>query len=149
MSLSRWEPMGELRRMREDMDRLFSSFGEPGAALASWREEGMMPAVDVIEKDNDVVLKAELPGLKPEDIQITATDDSITMKGEFKREEESKEGGFIRRERRSGQFFRTIAMPANIKPDQVKASFKNGLLEINAPKAEEAKSKEIKVNVES
>jgi HSP20 family protein len=141
--------MGELRRMREDMDRLFSSFGEPGAALASWREEGMMPAVDVIEKDNDVVLKAELPGLKPEDIQITATDDSITMKGEFKKEEESKEGGFIRRERRSGQFFRTIAMPANIKPDQVKASFKNGLLEIDAPKAEEAKSKEIKVNVES
>ena len=131
------------------MDQIFSSFAEPGIALAPWREEGIMPVVDIIEKDNDVVLKAELPGLKSEDIQITATDDSITMKGEFKQEEESKEGGFVRRERRSGQFFRTVPMPINIKPDQVKASFKNGLLEIDAPKAEEARSKEIKVNVES
>jgi HSP20 family protein len=102
-----------------------------------------------MEKDNEVVLKAELPGLKAEDIQITATDESISLRGEFQKEEESKEGGFVRRERRAGQFFRTIPMPAAIKPDQVKASFKNGLLEIDAPKAEEARSKEIKVNVES
>jgi HSP20 family protein len=131
--------------MREDMDRLFSSFTQPREALA----EVMLPAVDVMEKENDVVLKAELPGLKAEDIQITAMDDSISLKGEFKEEEETKEGGFVRRERHTGQFFRTIAMPTAIKPDQVKASFKNGLLEIDAPKAQEAKAKEIKVNIES
>jgi HSP20 family protein len=135
--------------MREEMDRLFSSFSEPGEALSPWRGEGIIPAVDVMEKDSEVVLKAELPGLKAEDIQITATDESISLRGEFQKEEESKEGGFVRRERRAGQFFRTIPMPAAIKPDQVKASFKNGLLEIDAPKAEEARSKEIKVSVES
>jgi HSP20 family protein len=131
--------------MREDMDRLFSSFTQPREALA----EVMLPAVDVIEKENEVVLKAELPGLKAEDIQITAMDDSISLKGEFKEEEETKEGGFVRRERRAGQFFRTIAMPTTIKPDQVKASFRNGLLEIDAPKTGEAKAKEIRVNIES
>ncbi|MCL6630678.1 MAG: Hsp20/alpha crystallin family protein, partial [Armatimonadetes bacterium] len=96
-----------------------------------------------------VVVKAELPGLKKEDIEITATEDSISLRGEFKREEEVKKEGFYRRERREGKFYRTIPMPAPIKPDQVKASFKDGILEITAPEVEEAKPKERKVPIEA
>lgn len=147
MSLARWEPFTELRRMREDMDRLFGSL-MPSSALVEM-PASMMPAVDVYEKDNNIIVKANLPGLKKEDLNVTATEDSITLSGEFKQEEEVKEEGVYRRERRMGKFYRTLPMPTAIKPDEVKANFKDGVLEITAPKAEEAIAKERKVPIEA
>jgi len=143
----RWEPFSELRRMREEMDRLMESFSRPPMPTP-WAMEGVTPAIDVFEKDNNVIVKAELPGLKKEDIEITATEDSISLKGEFKHEEEVKEEGFYRRERRLGKFYRTIPMPAAIKSDKVKATFRDGVLEVTAPKAAEAKPKEKKVTIQ-
>jgi len=149
MSLMRWEPMTEIRRLQEDMDRLLERFMKPFSTLTWPVSEAAGPPVDVYEKDGNVVVKAELPGLKKEDIEVTATEDSISLRGEFKREEEVKKEGFYRRERREGKFYRTIPMPAPIKPDQVKASFKDGILEITAPEVEEAKPKERKVPIEA
>lgn len=149
MSLTRWEPVSELRRLHEDMDRLMESFMRPLAAPLWPIMEVAAPPVDVYEKDGKVIVKAELPGLKKDDIEITATEDSISLRGEFKREEEVKKEGFFRCERREGKFFRTIPMPAAIKPDQVKATFKDGILEITAPEVEEARSKERKVPIEA
>ena len=148
MSLARWDPFTEMRRMREDMDRLFEGFWRP-PMLLPWVTEGISPAVDVYERNNNVVIKVEVPGLNKEDIEVTATEDSISLKGEFKHEEEVKEEGFCRRERRAGKFYRTIPMPTAIKPNQVKANFRDGLLEITAPKAEVAKAKEKKVPIEA
>lgn len=134
--------------MREDMDRLFEGLWRPGI-LAPWPGEGIMPVVDVYEKDNNVMLKAELPGLKREDIQVAATEDSISLRGEFKLDEAAEEKGFYRRERRAGKFYRAIPMPEAIKPDEVKASFKEGVLEIAAPRAEKAMPKEKQVPIEA
>ena len=148
MGLARWEPIGNLRKMREEMDRMFENM-LPSFAWPSLSSEGVMPIVDAFETPDEVVIKAELPGLKKDDIEITATDASISLKGEFKHEERVKEEGFIRNERRSGKFLRTIPMPIEIKPDQVKATFKDGVLEITAPKSEKAFAKEKRVSIES
>lgn len=147
MSLARWEPFSEIRRMHDDMDRLMDRIW-PSTMLAPWGAEAMVPCVDVFEKDGNIVVKAELPGLNKEDLEITATEDSISLKGEFKKEEEAREEGYYRQERRIGRFFRTIPMPAAIKPDQVKANFKEGVLEITAQRSEAAKPKEMKVSIE-
>ena len=148
MSLARWDPFQELRRMREDMDRMLGSTVSP-TMMTPWVSEGMSPAIDVFEKDNNVVVKAEMPGLKKEDVEVTATEDSITLRGEFKRDEEVKEEGFYRHERQFGKFFRTIPTPVAIKTDQVKATFKNGVLEIVAPKMAEMEAKEKRIPIEA
>jgi HSP20 family protein len=134
--------------MREEMDRMFEDM-IPTLAWPSLQAEACLPAVDAFETADEIKVKAELPGLKKDDIEITATEDSICLKGEFKLEEHVKEEGFIRNERRSGKFCRTIPMPTEIKADQVKASFKDGILEITAPKSEKAFAKEKRVPIES
>lgn len=133
--------------MHEDMDRLFESMALPGM-LAPSEVARPFPAVDVFEKDNNIVVRAEAPGLKKEDMEVTATQDAVCLKGEFRREEEVNEEGYVRRELRSGRFFRTIPLPTAIKPDEARASFKDGILEITAPKSEAA-AKETKVSIEA
>lgn len=148
MSLARWSPLAELRRMREDLDRMFHAMPEFGM-MVPWMAETVAPAVDVFEKGGNVMARINLPGLKKEDVEVTATEDSVSVSGEFKKEEELSEAGYHRRERQMGSFFRTIPMPTAIKPDGVKASFKNGVLEITAPKAKAAKAAEKKVPIET
>jgi len=114
-------------------------------------ETGMMvrmPAVDVYDEKDDVVIKAEIPGLSKEDISVQVTDSTLTIKGEKKREEEVKGDDYYRCERSFGAFTRAVALPCDVKPDQVKASCKNGVLEVRMPKTEEAKKKAITVKVE-
>ncbi len=147
MSLARWEPFGQLRRMREEMDRLFESMAVP-RLFAPWEVERVGPPLDIFERDNNVILKAEVPGLKKEDVEVTATEDSVSLKGEFKREEEIKEEAYYRHERRLGRFYRTVPMPTAIRPEEVKATFHEGVLEVVAPKVEEAKPKEKRVPIE-
>ena len=147
MSLARWQPFSELRRMRDDMDRLFESMSVP-SMLAPMEMTRPLPAVDVFERDNNVIVRAEAPGLSKDNLEVTATEDAISLKGEFKHEEEVKEENYVRREMRSGRFFRTVPMPTAIKPDEVKASFHDGILEITAPKAEQVQAKEKKVEIQ-
>jgi HSP20 family protein len=114
-------------------------------------ETGMMmrmPAVDVYEEKDDVVIKAEIPGLSKEDLSVQVSDSTLTIKGEKKREEKVKEDDYYRCERSFGSFTRAVALPCDVKADQVKASFKNGVLDVRMPKTEEAKKKAITVKID-
>jgi HSP20 family protein len=117
-----------------------------------WPVEGgmmtRMPAVDVYEDKDDVVIKAELPGLSKEDIGVEVADATLTIKGEKKREETIKEEDYYCCERAFGSFTRAVDLPCEVQADQVKASFKNGVLEVRMPKTEEAKNKSITVTID-
>lgn len=114
-------------------------------------ETGMMmrmPAVDVYEEKDSVVIKAEIPGLAKEDITVQLTDSTLTIKGKKKREEEVKEDDYYRCERSFGSFTRAVGLPCEVKADQVRASFKNGVLEVRMPKTDEAKKKAVTVKID-
>lgn len=152
MSVVKWSPMKELEDMRRDMERLFDEFFEPTSRRRRWwvkpAETGVVvPNIDMYDRKSEIVLKAELPGVEKENIDLTITKDSITLKGEVKRDEEIKEEDFYARERVFGSFTRTMTLPSEVDSEKAKATFKNGVLEIVLPKKEEAKAKEIKVEV--
>lgn len=152
MSIVKWSPMKELEEMRRDMERLFDEFFEPTRRRRRWwpkpSEVGVVvPNIDMYDRKSEIVVKAELPGVEKEDIDLTITKDSLTIKGEAKKEEEIKEENYYACERSYGSFTRTIALPTEVDSEKAKATFKNGVLEIVLPKKEEAKPKEIKVEV--
>jgi HSP20 family protein len=150
-----WRPFTDLTRWEREMDRMMDDFF--GRRMRPWwpdrwfRTDEMeikAPVVDIFEEKDEIVVKAELPGMSKEDVAVNLTDHTLTIKGEKKREEEVKEENYYRSERSYGSFLRTLELPRDIQPDKVKASFKNGVLEVRMPKTEEAKTKEIKVKVE-
>jgi HSP20 family protein len=150
MSIVKWSPLKELEDMRKDMDRLFEDFFAPVARRRRWLKPGVsvvVPNIEMYDRKNEIALKAELPGVNKEDIDLTITKDSITLKGEVKKDEEVKEEDYYACERSYGSFTRTIALPVEVDSEKVKASFKNGVLEIVLPKKEESKPKEIKIEV--
>jgi HSP20 family protein len=150
MSIVKWSPLKELEEMRKDMDRLFEDFFAPAGRRRRWIKPEMgivVPSIEMYDRKNEIVLKAELPGVGKEDIDLTITKDSLTLKGEVKKEEEVKEEDYYAAERSYGSFTRTIALPVEVNSEKAKASFKNGVLEIVLPKREEAKPKEIKIEV--
>ncbi|HHW42839.1 Hsp20 family protein [Desulfofundulus thermobenzoicus] len=146
MSLIPWNPWRELQELQDALDRAFSSrlrqLQLPGVA-ASWK-----PAVDVIDREDRLVIKAELPGVKKEDIDILVTEDHVSLKGEIKRDEEIKEKDYFRSERFYGSFTRTIPLPTPVEKEKTKATFKDGILEIVLPKAGGDKPKQIQVTIE-
>ncbi|MBI5116853.1 Hsp20/alpha crystallin family protein [Candidatus Poribacteria bacterium] len=152
MALIRWRPRGELdpfRDLQEEINRLFDfSLGRRPLERMGLFEGEWAPAIDMYEDENKVVVKAELPGLTDKDIDVNIMNGTLTVKGEKKKEEEKKEHGFYRLERSYGAFSRSITLPAAVDAGKVTASFKNGILEIELPKKEEAKPKQIKVKVD-
>ncbi len=143
--LTTWEPFRELISLREAMDRLFEeSFVRPRAGWL-WPYGPETLAVDMYETPENVVVKTAIPGVKPEDIDITITGDTLTIKGEVKAEEEVKRENYIRQERRYGAFSRSLTLPTKIVAEKAKAEFENGILTLTLPKAEEVKPKVIKV----
>lgn len=114
------------------------------------REAGLIhpPAVDVLDEKDHIVVKAELPGLAKEDVQVDLTDSTLTIRGEKRQEKEVKEKNFYRREREYGSFSRAIRLPTEVKTGEATAVFKDGVLEIKLPKTEEAKQKAVKVPVQ-
>ena len=144
-SLVRWEPFRDLISLREAMDRLFEeSFVRPEVGRLARPAIGTL-AVDMYQTDDAVVVKSAIPGIDPKDLDITITDDILTIKGETKTEEEVKEEHYIRRERRYGAFSRSLAIPVPVVADKAEAEFENGVLTLTLPKAEEVKPKAIKV----
>jgi HSP20 family protein len=127
------------------MDRLFEeSFIRPGGGrLAPAGKE--VPAVDMYQTDDAVVVKSAIPGIKPEDIDINITGDTLTIRGETRVEEEVNEENYIRRERRYGSFCRSLALPLPVVTEKAEAEFENGVLTLTLPKAEEVKPKAIKI----
>jgi HSP20 family protein len=142
-NLTRWEPVREMMTLREAMDRLFDdAFTRP----ISLRDGGWSsPAIDMYQTDDEVVVKAALPGFKADEVQINVTGDVLTIRGEMKQEEEKKDRAWHIREQRWGSFERSVALPTAVTSDKANADFENGILTITLPKAEEVKPKTITV----
>ena len=141
-NLTRWEPAREMMTLREAMDRLFDdAFTRPLSIRDGWSA----PAIDMYQTDDEIVVKASLPGFKADDVQINITGDVLTLRGEMKHEDEKKEKAWHMREQRWGSFERSVALPTNVVADRASADFENGILTITLPKAEEAKPRTISV----
>jgi HSP20 family protein len=142
-NLIRWEPMREMMTLREAMDRLFDdAFTRP---LANNGRNWGAPAIDLYQTDDNVVVKAALPGLKADDVQISITGDVLTLKGEFKQNHEVKETTYHIKEQRYGSFERSVMLPTDVETDKAKADFENGILTVTLPKAEQVKPRTITV----
>lgn len=140
----RWEPLGGLTSLRQAMDRLFEdSFVRPSRLWPDMLSEE--PALDMYQTDKDVVVKASLPGMKPEEVDVSVTGDVLTIKGEHKEEQEVKEADYFQKERRYGTFQRSLRLPVAVKSDKADAVFEDGILTLTLPKTEEVKPKQIKV----
>ncbi len=137
------EPFSDLRQM---MDRVWEDEIRPLALWRSLGENGNMP-LDMYQTPEEVVVKATIPGVKPEEVDITIAGDVLTIKGESKAEQEKDDTDYFYRERRYGAFTRTVALPSGLETDKAKAEFENGVLKLTIPKAEEVKPKQIKVSV--
>ena len=152
--LTTWKPFRELapfrdfERMRRDMDRFWDSFLEGGQRRKTDDSGEWFPSLDVAETKNDLVVKAEVPGMDAKNIDISISDGVLTIKGEKKEEREEKEADYHLVERSYGAFTRSIRLPAEVHGDKINATYKNGVLKITLPKSEEAKKKEIKIKVE-
>jgi HSP20 family protein len=144
-NLVRWDPVRDMMSLREAMDRLFEeSFVRPRGMLAPV-EGAVTLALDVFESDDDVTVRASIPGVNPDDIDISVTGDVLTIKGETSEEREEKQGNYHLRERRYGAFQRSVNLPAPVNTDKAEAEFKNGVLTLTLPKVEEVKPKSIKI----
>ena len=147
-TLIRWEPTRELSTLRDRMDRLFSEAsgrgwgGEEGLATGAW-----VPPVDVFETPESIILKADLPEVNRDEVDISIENNTLTIKGERKMEKEVKEKNFYRMERSYGTFSRSFTLPPTVAGDKAEASFNDGVLTLTLPKREESKPQQIKVKV--
>ena len=146
------DPFDELRRMEEWMDRVFRETWVPyymeRQALPKAAEElaeTATPFIDIKEKEGELIVNADMPGVEKEDITINIRGDTLEISAEKKMEKEEKEEGYIRRERRYTKFYRAVPLPAKVNKDTVKASLKNGVLQIELPKLAEEEVKKIEV----
>jgi HSP20 family protein len=139
MTLSPFRDLGELQ---SEMREMFGRF--PGWPLAE-REEGWAPAVDMIERDDEILVRADLPGFDEKDVEVTVQDSTLVIRGERKMEKEEKKEDYYYSERAHGAFARALALPATVETDKVKATFRKGVLEVHLPKAKEAKGKKIEI----
>jgi len=149
MLVRRTDPFRDLTVMRRTMDDLFNRTfagyvgdADSGETMASWT-----PARDVVETEDRVLLRAELPGLTENDVEITVENNVLSLRGEKKFEHEETEGAYRRIESRYGSFYRSFTLPSTVDQERIGASFRNGVLEITLPKAEKAKPKKIAVQV--
>jgi HSP20 family protein len=141
-NLIRWEPMRDMITLREAMDNLFDeAFTRPSGMTTGLR----VPAVDMYQTENEVVVRATLPGMKAEDVQISVTGDMLTIKGETRENSKVDEKAYHVREQRYGAFERSLGLPTAVVSDKAKADFEDGILTISLPKAEEVKPKTITV----
>jgi HSP20 family protein len=148
MSLVKWSPLKELEEMRRDMDRLFDEFFAGRRPRWNKQESSVViPSIELFDRQNELVLRAELPGVVKEDIDLTVTKDAITLKGELKRDEAVKAEDYFISERLYGAFSRTVQLPFEVEEDKVEATFKKGILEVVMPKKEDAKAKEVRIEV--
>jgi HSP20 family protein len=143
MALIRWDPGREVDTLQTEMNRVFDAFfGRPGNGNNAQR---WVPAMDLVEDKNALVLRADLPGLSEDEVNIEVKDGVLTISGERKTEEKKEEEGYYRVERAFGRFSRSLSLPDGIDPEQVKAKFDNGVLEVRIPKPEERKPHRVSI----
>jgi HSP20 family protein len=144
-NLTRFDPFSEMVTLRQAMDRLFEdSFVSP-LTLRSYNGEAPGPALDVHETGDEIVVSAALPGIKPEDVDITITGQTLSIRGEFKADEKVERDQYLYRERRFGTFHRQLQLPVRVQGDAATATFENGVLTLTIPKAEEVKPRQIQI----
>jgi len=148
MAITRWRPFRDLLSIQDEMNRLFDEFFGRSPARAEWTDGVWSPSVDVSETKDNVIIKAEMPGIKKDDVKISIQDNVLTMKGEKKQEKEEKDANYHRIERSYGSFCRSFTLPTSVKTDKIKATYKDGILTITLPKTEEVKPKEIPISIE-
>ena len=149
MALKRWEPARNMEKFLQEMfeEPMSSRFFRRFPSLRWEKEFETVPAVDMFDKKDEIVVKAEVPGIDKENIKISVSDSVLTIKGEMKKEEEVKEEDYYYAERSYGSFSRSLTLPAKVVESKIKAEYKDGILEVHLPKAAESKPKEIKVDV--
>ena len=151
MAIVRWDPLRDLVNLQERMNRMFDdSFrgigrtgSEDWALGGSWA-----PAVDIYEHEGNIVLKAELPGIDPKDVDVRLENNTLTLRGERQLDNEVKQESYHRVERAYGAFTRSFTLPSVVDQDKIKADYKDGVLKVTLPKREEAKPKQINIGVQ-
>ena len=146
MSIIRWEPLRERSSLQNEMNRLFNTVADAPSGNAGTLRR-WMPAMDLVENDDHYVLRADLPGMRQEDVSIEFEDNVLSISGERKAEHEDRKEGFYRVERAFGSFSRTLTLPKGIDPEAISAGFDNGVLEVRIPKPEESKPRRISIGV--
>jgi HSP20 family protein len=154
MAIERWRPFGTLmerdpfRDIQTEMNRLFDNFlGRPAATATGTGSRVWMPVVDLYETNDDLVLNFELPGVREKDISLSITGDVLTVKGERQFDQPLSDDNYFHTERAYGKFERSIRLPMSVQAGQVRATYRDGMLEVSLPKAEEVRPKEIKIDV--
>jgi HSP20 family protein len=137
-TLTRWEPFAELGELRSRFDRMFEE-------LTDGRERGWAPAVDIVRDNGNLVVRADVPGIKPEEVKIEVEDDILTVSGEHEERKEEKDKDFLRRERRYGSFSRSMALPPGVEVKKIKAKTHNGVVEVTIPLPKEAKKETVTI----
>ena len=146
-----WHPFSLMRRLSEEMDRAFaSSLGLPTWGRPALEQQSLwVPAVEVRQQDNNLVVSAELPGMTKDDVKVEVTDDGLVIQGERKREHEEKREGYYRSERSYGQFYRVVPLPEGIDPEKAKAQFKDGVLQVEVPLPASAQRKHKEIPIKT
>ena len=145
-------PFSLMRRLSDEMDRAFAtSFGLPtwGRATPGEEQSTWAPAVEVRQRDNNLIVTAELPGMTKDDVKVEVTNEGLILQGERKREHEEKGKGYYRSERSYGRFYRTLPLPEGIEPDKAKAQFKDGVLQVEFPLPESLQQKRREIPIKS
>ena len=141
-------PIQDLFSIHNEMSRLFDHWYKPTRYRAEGESLDWLPVVDILEANEHVEIRAEIPGLSEQDVQVSVTDDVLTLKGEKTQESDEKDQKYHRVERSYGRFQRSFTLPANLNPEDIKAKFTHGVLTVSIPKAKEVQPKEIQISVE-
>ncbi|PSB29201.1 Hsp20/alpha crystallin family protein [Chlorogloea sp. CCALA 695] len=143
MRLVRWQPFSEMESLRRQMDQMFDEIaGVNRQSSTAW-----IPAIEIQDREDSLVLRAEIPGVEAKDLDIQVAREAVAISGEHRYENKAQEQGFFRTELRYGSFGRTIPLPVAVENNQVQAEFKDGILKLTLPKAQEARHKVVKVNL--
>jgi HSP20 family protein len=147
MALARWTPYRDMMSIRDEMNRVLNeAFGRGSNDESAWSSGAWAPPVDIYETGDALVMKAELPGFGKDDINIEMKDNVLVIKGERKREDEVKEGSYHRTERVYGAFQRSFMLPTTVDQENIRASYRDGVLELHLPKVQAAQPKRIAVS---
>jgi HSP20 family protein len=149
MALVRWDPIRDLDSLQSDMNRLFDRFFDNGRSANGSAVRRWIPAMDLVESEDHIVLRADLPGMKEGDVEIEIKDGVLTVSGERKAEHETKGEGFHRVERAFGRFSRSLSLPDGVDAGKVAAHFEDGVLEVKVPKPEETKPTRVQIGTGS
>jgi HSP20 family protein len=148
MALIRWEPVAELNTIQNEMNRLFNTlFDQPAATAANGNSRRWIPAMDLVETDDHYVLRADLPGLSDDDVNIQLEDNVLTISGERNAQHETEQQSNYRLERAFGSFARSLTLPEGVDPGGVQANFDRGVLEIGIPKPEQKRPRQVQITL--